>query len=45
MKLAEIAELLNEPISTIHSRYTAALAALGKRMVSPCKTQNSKTVK
>jgi len=45
MKLAEIAELLGEPISTIHSRYTAALSAVGKRMVSPCKTQDSKIPK
>ena len=37
MTLREAAELLDEPISTLFSRYQAALEAMRKKMEIPCK--------
>ena len=39
-KLAcETADLVGEPLSTVHSRYTSGLAAMRRRLESSCKTR------
>ncbi len=38
MSLKEIAEVVGVPLTTIHSRYKAALAAIRKKMDPSCKT-------
>jgi RNA polymerase sigma factor (sigma-70 family) len=40
MTLAEIGEVLDESVSTIHSRYTAALDAIRRRMTTHARTQH-----
>ena len=41
MTLKEIAEILGQPISTVHSRYQSALAAIKKKMELSCKTKET----
>ena len=38
MSLKEIAEIVGRPVSTVHSRHTAALAAMREYMELSCKT-------
>ena len=38
MQLKEISRIVGRPVSTVHSRYTMALAAMRKRMEISCKT-------
>jgi len=41
LTLQEIAEIVGSPISTVFSRYRAALAALRERMAAPCKAKTN----
>ena len=41
LTLQEIAEVVGSPVSTVFSRYRAALAALRERMAAPCKAKKS----
>jgi RNA polymerase sigma factor (sigma-70 family) len=40
MSFKEIGQIVGKPISTVHSRYEAALVALRKKMEMSCKTKN-----
>lgn len=41
LTLQEASEMLGEPISTLHSRYVAAIKALRERMESSCKNKTT----
>lgn len=40
MSLREIAEIVGAPLTTVHSRYKTALAAIRKKMDPSCKTKD-----
>ena len=39
LTLAQIAQIVGSPVTTVHSRYKAALAAIRERMEQSCKTK------